>query len=107
MPIKFANNALYSGKTHEMKCDLGPFMAVQSGLKPFEIRKNDRDFQIGDRLMLQEQDVDGKPTGRYHETGVICSITSGEKYGLVDGYVALAWRASVVNVVPQIVKEVD
>ena len=37
-------------KTHELKLDINYFEDVKSGLKNFEIRKNDRDFQVGDIL---------------------------------------------------------
>lgn len=40
--------------THELKCHPGPFAAVKSGAKPFEWRKDDRDYRVGDTLWLRE-----------------------------------------------------
>lgn len=40
-------------KTHELKLDVKYFEDVKSGKKNFEIRKNDRDFQVGDVLELK------------------------------------------------------
>ena len=39
-------------KIHELKLDTEYFDDVKSGLKTFEIRKNDRDYQVGDLLSL-------------------------------------------------------
>lgn len=39
-------------KVHELKLDDKYFNDVQDGSKTFEIRKNDRDFQVGDLLAL-------------------------------------------------------
>lgn len=39
---------------HELKCLPEYFSRIQSGQKTFEIRKNDRDFQVGDILILKE-----------------------------------------------------
>ena len=49
--------------THELKIQPQYFKEVISGLKTFEIRKNDRDFCVGDRLVLKEWEND-KYTGR-------------------------------------------
>lgn len=40
-------------KTHELKLDIKYFDDVKTGKKNFEIRKNDRDFQVGDTLELK------------------------------------------------------
>lgn len=39
--------------THELKIDIKYFDDVKNGKKNFEIRKNDRDFQVGDILELR------------------------------------------------------
>ncbi len=39
-------------KIHELKLDEEYFDDVKSGLKTFEIRKNDRNYQVGDLLAL-------------------------------------------------------
>ena len=41
-------------QTHELKIWPGCFAAVQAGTKPFDVRENDRNFQLGDELRLRE-----------------------------------------------------
>ena len=53
-------------KTHEVKSWIEFFEPILSGRKMFELRKNDRDYKVGDRLMLKEFDpCDGSYSGRY------------------------------------------
>lgn len=50
---------------HELKIDPEYFSAVRSGKKRFELRRNDRNFQVGDYLALNEYDrVQKAYTGR-------------------------------------------
>lgn len=70
--------------THELKIQPKYFNAVLMGTKNFEIRKNDRDYHVGDRLWLREQ-TDGKFTGR-KLTVYVTYITD---YQQRDGYVVL------------------
>lgn len=50
---------------HELKTWPEYYEAVRSGKKNFEVRKNDRDFKVGDRLSLQEYDpINKRYTGR-------------------------------------------
>lgn len=50
-------------RVHHLKIEPQYFLAIQQGRKNFEIRKNDRDFQEGDKLILQEY-LPGSYTGR-------------------------------------------
>jgi hypothetical protein len=47
-------------KIHELKTHPPYFAAVKSGEKNFEIRVNDRDFKVGDTLLLCEYEPDAK-----------------------------------------------
>lgn len=51
-------------KTHELKCWPDFFGPIVSGAKTFDLRKNDRNFKVGDKLVLREfDDRTGKYTG--------------------------------------------
>lgn len=50
--------------THELKIRPQFFDKVISGEKTFEIRKNDRNFIVGDRIILKEYDKETGFTGR-------------------------------------------
>lgn len=50
--------------THELKIRPQFFDKVISGEKTFEIRKNDRNFKVGDRIILKEYDNETGFTGR-------------------------------------------
>ena len=41
-------------KTHKIKCIQPFYDAVLNGLKNFEIRYNDRDYKVGDEVLLME-----------------------------------------------------
>lgn len=76
-------------KMHELKTEPSYFQAVLDGRKKFEIRKNDRDFQVGDKLILKEYDADVHVfTGRKVEVTVLY-ITDYEQK---PGYVVLSIR---------------
>jgi hypothetical protein len=46
-------------KTHYLKTWPEYFQAIKSGEKKAELRLNDRDFKVGDELVLQEYDPGG------------------------------------------------
>ena len=54
---------------HNLKILPEYFDAIVSGKKTFEVRFNDRDYQVDDILLLQEW-VDGQYTGRSLEVKV-------------------------------------
>lgn len=73
--------------THALKTLPEYYRAVESGEKPFEVRKNDRPFNVGDTVLLQEYDADKTLyTGR-EMTRKISYILKGEpKFGLLESY---------------------
>ena len=82
-------------KVHDLKCDPVPFNAVWNLDKSYEIRNDDRNFQIGDRLLLREHDrsVNGD-VGEYLGRAVRARIThklAGGTYGLPDDTCALGF----------------
>lgn len=75
--------------THDLKIYKEYFEPVLDGSKTFEIRKNDRNFRVGDRIVLNELQDDKKTyTGRYSK-GVITYVTD---YAQKDGYVVFSFR---------------
>ncbi|EOS7971934.1 DUF3850 domain-containing protein [Enterococcus hirae] len=73
--------------THELKILPEYFEAVTSGRKRFEIRKNDRNFQIGDQLILKEWNKEGF-TGRSYQSEIMYITDYMQK----NGYVVLGIR---------------
>lgn len=75
--------------THELKILPQYYKEIISQRKTFEIRKDDRNFQVGDRLFLREWDGE-KYTGRLTRNREITYILrDAEKYGLKEGYCIL------------------
>lgn len=77
-------------KHHDLKTDPSVFRQSLNGVKPWEIRRNDRDFVRGDTVTLHETEntgeemAEGAPliyTGR-KITGVIGFVLNGPAYGL-------------------------
>lgn len=78
-----------TGRTHDLKTWPGPFAAVRSGLKPWELRLNDRDYQVGDRLRLREWCPEASAySGEIEERTVSWMLDGG--FGLPPGYVVMS-----------------
>jgi hypothetical protein len=78
-------------RRHDIKSWPEHFAASAAGLKPFEVRKNDRDYRVGDRITLHEWIPlgagDGRYTGRTLEQDVI--FITRNAIGLQEGYVSM------------------
>lgn len=82
-------------KTHELKILPEYFDSVIKGKKNFEVRRNDRNFKVGDILLLREYN-----TRNY--TG--CKVTAEVTYilddfeGIKEGYVVMGIKVLKVKI---------
>lgn len=89
-------------KEHVLKILPEYFEAQKSGKKAFEIRKNDRNYKVGDYLKLNEYDPKiKKPTGR----AILVEITYITDYQQKDNYVVLGTRKSNNQTNTQIIND--
>lgn len=65
---------------------------VISGEKPFEVRKMDRNYQVGDLLLLVEWHPMEQRYGRRRCTVQITYILEGGQFGIEQGYGVLGHR---------------
>lgn len=73
---------------HALKCSPEYFDAVASGVKPFEVRINDRGFKVGHHLVIRELDTEGNKTGRSTVKQVTYVLTDAFP-GIAKGYVCM------------------
>lgn len=71
---------------HRIKLSYLYFNDVQNGKKNFELRKDDRNYQVGDKLLLSEV-KDNVLTGREVEVAVVYKLA--DYTGLEVGYCIL------------------
>jgi hypothetical protein len=75
-------------QVHNLKTWTPFFKDVKCGVKQFEVRKNDRDFQIGDTLILEEFNPDTeKYTGAWAPM-LVTYMLKDERF-VKDGFVIL------------------
>lgn len=76
-------------RVHELKISPKYFEDVKANKKNFELRKDDRDFKVGDFITLREYD-NGQYTGREIKNIPIGYILRNvPEYGLKEGYCIL------------------
>jgi len=78
----------YTGRVHDIKTWPIAFRAVRDGLKPWELRKNDRDFKVGDLLCLHEFNPDADVYTGQRLTQQVRWILDGG-FGLPKGYIIM------------------
>lgn len=77
-------------KKHEIKTWPDYYFRIFAGSKKFEVRKNDRDYQIGDILYLREYDP---AVNDYTGREMYCSVTyiiHGGSFGIEEGYCVMS-----------------
>ena len=82
---------------HELKTWPQYFAEIYCSLKMFEVRKSDRDFKVGDLLVLREYDpVIQEYTGRIIPV-CITYILPGGQFGIEGGYCVMG----LSNIIPE------
>lgn len=76
---------------HFLKIEKRFIPRILSGQKTFEIRKNDRDFQVGDILCLYEFNPEHKIQWAYdgRSPNIIVSVVYMSAFAQQEGYVVL------------------
>ena len=74
---------------HDLKVLPKYFNSLMWGAKPFEVRKNDRDFKVGDLLTLREWEPEEKYSGR-----VLCRqvgyVLKGGVFGIPEDLIIMS-----------------
>ncbi|MBS3993143.1 MAG: DUF3850 domain-containing protein [Bacteroidetes bacterium] len=81
-------------KTHKLKILPEYFHATAAGNKSFEIRLNDRDFQRGDKLILQEFDGTNYTAKEIH--AYVSYILTGGVLGIEKNYCILSLKITEI-----------
>lgn len=82
-------------KRHEIKCLSNYFEQVWQGMKGFELRKNDRDYCIGDIVELHEIDANENYTDRVVTVVITYVLKDCHQYGLQDGFCIFGWNPAL------------
>ena len=90
---------LPSGRTHILKCHAPYFDDIASLKKMFEVRYDDRDYRVGDDLVLREY---APATAQYSGQTVrrrVRYVMKGGQFGIMPNHVVLTLEAPLLPVV--------
>lgn len=76
-------------RIHELKTWPEFFQAIKHGFKTWELRKNDRDYQLGDYLNLREYNPITKEYTKDKLLKRVNYIVKGPRFGLERGFVIM------------------
>lgn len=77
---------------HTLKTWPAFFGAIIERRKTYEIRKNDRNFQVGDELLLQEWDPQTKAYSGRDIIVEVTYMTQGGQWGIPEGICVMGIR---------------
>jgi hypothetical protein len=79
-------------REHKLKTTPAAFYAIRYKRKLFEFRKNDRGFEEGDVLVLQEYDAAAQYYTGQQERVRVTYIITGPDFGIPVGYACMSIR---------------
>lgn len=74
---------------HELKCEIEFISSINNGEKLFECRKDDRNFRVGDKLILIGYESFNKVVTGIKITCLVTSVLQGERFGIQKGFVVM------------------
>ena len=77
---------------HELKLNEEFFGDVLTGNKTFEVRRNDRDYKVGDYLKLMSYDPKKQEYTGGEAKRKITYILQGGQYGIEKGFVVIGMQ---------------
>jgi len=92
MSEKQNKNEFRPKKEHHLKTWPSFFRDVRSNGKSFELRRNDRDFKVGDTLFLNEWDPEFEVYSGECEKRTISYVFAGGRFGLGKGFCILSFE---------------
>lgn len=92
---------------HALKTWPEHFAAIKRNEKTLEVRKADRDFNVGDVLELREYDPNTQTYSGDRCLRLVTHVLVGGQFGIEDGYVALSMEdPSSAHVTPRRVEAI-
>lgn len=80
---------IQSHRCHDLKTWSEPWAYVASGHKTYEVRRDDRDYQVGDLLLLREYDPEASAFTGWAVLVQVKHVTRGPPSPLPEGVVVL------------------
>lgn len=77
-------------KVHDLKTWPIVFDAVATRAKTFEIRKDDRGYQVGDILLLREWDPETEEYSGRKVRALVTYLLPGGRFGIQQGFVCMS-----------------
>lgn len=87
-------------RIHVLKTWPAPFEAMRAGRKTFEYRLNDRGFEVGDRLVLQEYNPEFDNLTGEALTRRVVYVLDGGKFGVPPKYCVLGVEPEEAGLMP-------
>lgn len=75
--------------THYLKIHKGYIDLIADGRKPWELRKDDRNFRVGDEICLEESHEEGPWIVKRLNARITYILKNAMGFGLMDGHVIL------------------
>jgi hypothetical protein len=82
---------------HELKVWPVYLDAILNGEKPFEIRRHDRDFRVGDVLRLREYDPEEGGYGKRQSWQTVTYVMPGGRWGVSPDYCVMGLRMASIE----------